>query len=186
MEIDAALALCPDCPATTPAPVNESSRQQEDPEAAGPNVRSVLPLSRPSAGAAAAIATAPDDASVGRLGSWWTSSSSKTLGREASDRQGPLNKNMGWEWDPWKLGEGRSDSLSSGRNDIGISSRDMRQVPGVLSPSQAPTVASKELHEERRGVGWTLERLNDRLLSGSAKEAGGKCDQCKQHRGAME
>lgn len=174
--MDAGLVLCPDCPATTPAPVNASSRLREKPETAIPNTRSVIPSTRPSAAAA----------SASRLGSRWTSSSSNTLGREAIERQGPLNKNMGWEWDHRKLGECRSDSLSSGANDRERSGGDIRQVPCFISPSVAPTVVTKELHEGRRGIGGTLDWLKDRLLSDSAREAGGKREESEQHRGAME
>lgn len=169
LEMDAALVLCPNCPATTPVPVNESSRLRKEPKDAGPNTKSIIPSTRPSAVAAAAS----------RRGS-------NTLGREAIERQGSLNKNMGWEWDNRKLGECRSDSLSSGANDKKRSSRDIGQVPCFLSPSVARTVVTKELHEERRGLGGTLEWLKDRLLSDSAKEASGKREESEPYRGVMK
>ena len=177
LEVDAALALCSDCPASTPA--NASLRQEALDGVAGaaPNTLSIRPSSRPSMAAAAAAApaavasAAPDKPLVSRARSRRKRSSDKPLVRGTAADELHRQARIAFDRDPKGLGESLGRDPSSGENDHREDRTDERQAPvshtsSSMASEASAAAADAKIHKWRWGIGRVLRRFKNPKRSG--------------------
>ena len=162
LEVDAARALCSDCPASTPT--NALLRQEALDGVAGaaPNTLSVRPPSRPSvatvaavaavAAAAAAASAAADKSLVLRAHSRRTSSSDKPLVRDTAEDKLQRQARIASDRDPKRSGGSLGRGSPSGEND--------REASGAAADSK--------ILKWGWGIGRVLRRFKDPNKSGGS------------------
>ena len=168
LEVDAARALCSDCPASTPT--NASLRQEALDGVAGaaPNTLSVRPSSRLSVAAAA-----PDKPLVSRVRSRRTSSPDKPLVRDTTADELRRQARIASDRDPKESGGSLGRDSSFGENDRREDRADERQAPVSHTfssmASEAPTAApDPKIHKRGWGIGKVLRRFKDPKRSGES------------------